>query len=363
MATDDSEYYGYYSVRNPDEDFVLHGQTATVREKPTDYLSNSQKTMTTRALSQNTMYNPDNYRPSSRTYNADRLDEFSLDFSGLNGGMNRSLSKSVSFRDRRDDDVDDYEEELQRLIERSSRQEQAIDDILVGRSLSHGKRQWFTQPIHLTKSSEYPVFQSAGLDVSDTRKSDRDSGALGTNLAARKLISESFVDHDARKSYPVTLGNTLPNMYRTFSPPPSLKPSRSRSLPVSSRSTHRPKSAFVASDPRLRASNDYYYLKAAEPSLMKSDVIASPYEYELAKLRMQKLRLEEEKLLEVKRQLELERIRGPTPKWYEMKGPQFHYEAKKNNDLLQKKDEWNNLFEYRKELLRSSREFSKSQEY
>ena len=45
-------------------------------------------------------------------------------------------------------------------------------------------------------------------------------------------------------------------------------------------------------------------------------VLASPYTGELARLRMQRLRMEEEHLLELKRVEELERIRGPKPKWF-----------------------------------------------
>ena len=44
-------------------------------------------------------------------------------------------------------------------------------------------------------------------------------------------------------------------------------------------------------------------------------LLSSPYQSELARLRMDRLRIEEEHLLEVKRQEELERIRGPSPKW------------------------------------------------
>ena len=41
----------------------------------------------------------------------------------------------------------------------------------------------------------------------------------------------------------------------------------------------------------------------------------SPYQHELARLRMERLRIEEAHILEVKRKEELERIRGPQPKW------------------------------------------------
>ena len=40
----------------------------------------------------------------------------------------------------------------------------------------------------------------------------------------------------------------------------------------------------------------------------------SPFQHELARLRMERLRIEEAHILEVKRKEELERIRGPQPK-------------------------------------------------
>jgi len=45
-------------------------------------------------------------------------------------------------------------------------------------------------------------------------------------------------------------------------------------------------------------------------------MITSPYQCELAKLRKERLRIEEDRLLELKRHEELERIRGPKEKWY-----------------------------------------------
>uniref|UniRef100_A0A1I8FBM9 Family with sequence similarity 161, member A n=1 Tax=Macrostomum lignano TaxID=282301 RepID=A0A1I8FBM9_9PLAT len=56
--------------------------------------------------------------------------------------------------------------------------------------------------------------------------------------------------------------------------------------------------------------------------------VSSPYSVELARLRMQRLRIEEELLLEVKRQQQqLERRHPPKRKWFELRTPQFHYEA------------------------------------
>ncbi|KAK2181473.1 hypothetical protein NP493_388g02043 [Ridgeia piscesae] len=75
---------------------------------------------------------------------------------------------------------------------------------------------------------------------------------------------------------------------------------------------------------------------------------------------MERLRIEEEHLLEVKRQEELERIRGPRPKWYMMKSRDFNYELHKNTELLQNKDNWQDLLDYRVELERASKSFQRS---
>ncbi|XP_041129599.1 uncharacterized protein LOC121328700 isoform X3 [Polyodon spathula] len=60
----------------------------------------------------------------------------------------------------------------------------------------------------------------------------------------------------------------------------------------------------------------------------------SPYQQELSRLWLERLLVEEDLLLQLKRQQGLERTRGPREQWYAMKGPQFHYEARKNNELL-----------------------------
>ncbi|ELT90033.1 hypothetical protein CAPTEDRAFT_225498 [Capitella teleta] len=89
-------------------------------------------------------------------------------------------------------------------------------------------------------------------------------------------------------------------------------------------------------------------------------LLSSPYQSELARLRMERLRIEEEHLLELKRQEELERIRGPSPKWYELRSPHFHYEAHKNTSLLKSKDNWQMLMDYRTEMERASKEYRKN---
>ncbi|XP_070615288.1 uncharacterized protein [Erythrolamprus reginae] len=100
------------------------------------------------------------------------------------------------------------------------------------------------------------------------------------------------------------------------------------------------------------------FLQMLSESTMGRDLVEmSPYQKELTRLRLERLRVEESWLLELKRQQELERTRGPRPKWYEMRGSQFHYEAHKNNKLLSNSPETQSVFDYREALSRASKEF------
>ncbi|XP_021362796.1 uncharacterized protein LOC110456400 isoform X2 [Mizuhopecten yessoensis] len=91
-----------------------------------------------------------------------------------------------------------------------------------------------------------------------------------------------------------------------------------------------------------------------------SKVITSPYQSEIAKLRMERLRIEEDRLLELKRHEEIERIRGPNHRWYESKGPDFHYECSKNTEMMKHEDHWEELVDYRNSLMECSTAFRKS---
>uniref|UniRef100_H3BIR4 Uncharacterized protein n=1 Tax=Latimeria chalumnae TaxID=7897 RepID=H3BIR4_LATCH len=117
------------------------------------------------------------------------------------------------------------------------------------------------------------------------------------------------------------------------------------------------------SSPTAHEISEKFLQSLMEGDTRRSLVEMSPYQQELAHLRLQRLRVEEELLLELKRQQELERTRGPKPKWYEMKGSQFHYEARKNNELLRTSKDWQSLFNYRQELLSASKEFSQNHQH
>ncbi|KAJ6658815.1 hypothetical protein lerEdw1_019737 [Lerista edwardsae] len=69
------------------------------------------------------------------------------------------------------------------------------------------------------------------------------------------------------------------------------------------------------SSPTAQELNERFLRTLAEGALGSSLIEMSPYQQELARLRLERLRVEEAWLLELKRQQELERTRGPQPKW------------------------------------------------
>ncbi|XP_056400252.1 uncharacterized protein LOC130294452 [Hyla sarda] len=138
---------------------------------------------------------------------------------------------------------------------------------------------------------------------------------------------------------------------RSFTPPRKIKSSLSYSWSPYSI----PSSAISA--PTAEEISDRFLKTLAGADVGASVVDASPYQQELTRLRLERLRVEEELLLEIKRHQELERTRGPKPKWYEMKNSQFHYEARKNNELLKTSKDYQSIFNYRQDLATSSKDF------
>lgn len=101
---------------------------------------------------------------------------------------------------------------------------------------------------------------------------------------------------------------------------------------------------------------DVTLFRDAESKMLSSrtlSALATPYQEDLAKLRLDRLRLEEERLLRRKCLDELERIRGPKPRWYELKTPEFHREAKRNNNVLSLSGHYDEIMQYRDQLLSS----------
>ena len=99
---------------------------------------------------------------------------------------------------------------------------------------------------------------------------------------------------------------------------------------------------------------DMSLFKEAEDRMFTARTIsgfATPYQEDLTRLKLERLRLEEERLLTKKCVNELERIRGPKPRWYELKTPDFHREARRNNNILSQSGHYQEIMDYRQTLL------------
>lgn len=237
---------------------------------------------------------PQNYRTNS---------EMTISTSGVSHKSTRTPSRlSVSFEDLQtsDEDIDPDdlaldlsefadgpEEELARLQEKPS----TMDTFL---NSSYNSDSWFIKPIHRTAS--------APVDIEKiTQKQPLKASVLRSTMEGNVTSDPS---ENIRKT-PV----------REF---------------------------------------DLSLFRDAENQMLSSrtkSALATPYQEELARLRLDRLRLEEERLLKKKCVEELERIRGPKPRWYELKTPDFHREAKRNNDILSLSGHYEDIMDYREQLL------------
>ncbi|KAL3882221.1 hypothetical protein ACJMK2_028586 [Sinanodonta woodiana] len=349
-------------LMNPDEDFILHGQSTSFWEKPV-YLNNSQLTTTTDRLCQHTLFNPTNYK-DKYTRSISSLDSLSKD-------QKNSLNRSVTFSDDHHHDkysVSTYGQ--QKLLDGPTRRNHnevlyrpynEDQNGLDSKPWSPHKSDWYVRPKHLLSTKEYPSLESAGMSRWAGKSHNRSTGTIGAAIASeieqKGKVYDS--DEDLRLSmtyFPVTLG-------ASYELEPFGKLTQSTAL---LEQTRRSKSAKTWRSEKFDSSKDMnklFFRTAEAPKTGSASVLmTSPYVSKLAKLRMEKLRIEEDLLLEAKRLEELERIRGPRPSWYESTGPDFHYEAHKNTELLKLQNNWQDLMDYREDLLRSSRDLAHTYE-
>ncbi|XP_045197716.2 uncharacterized protein LOC123552264 [Mercenaria mercenaria] len=367
------------TAKNPDDDFVLHGKSTSYWER-SEYPTNSQLTLTTSRLSQHSIYNPDNYRERKHEKKYARsLTDLANNLEYLSDKVDNTLSKGVTFKDEDRQIEDEIRQELREEIEASTftkpvkmteslrrdlDEDNLLDlyekhvgeiDDLSGKPTSPRDAQWFVNPNHLDTTCEAPTLQSIG-------KTYRYGDKCKKNYADKDSVALDF--------FPVTLGSSYELCaldYPASEPlnrtaPPSLRTGRSKSASRLGRSKSASRLGrshqFRTVDRSFNEKQDLdklYLMTKEAPTIGKSSVqFATPHELILGKLRMERLKLEEAKLLELKRLEELERIRGPKPKWYESTGPEFHYEAHKNTQLIRSVSDYQDMLDYREDLLRSS---------
>ncbi|KAL5011121.1 hypothetical protein ScPMuIL_013426 [Solemya velum] len=323
---------------NPDDDFVLHGQSASFWEKPS-YLSNSEVTGGSRRVASHTVFNPDNYRDKSEVnmFRHNRVGRFRT---------TRSASPSSSMRRSMRSNMGQSKSELR----------------FDSKPKPYMQSEWYTEPVHFPATSLEKVRHS------------RTAGELGSLLAiqgpnhdaitrkvraTQELENYPLTRHDflSLRYFPVTLGSSVDESTGEIRPPSFLDSKMSRSQSALGTRSHHSKFADETFDSTKHLDSLYLMSQEAPTTASAVGSVVSPYDTDLAVLRMQRLRIEEDRLLELKRREELERIRGPKPKWYELKNPEFHYEARKNTEMVKCEKDWDSLFCYREMLLRASKEF------
>nr|XP_033777817.1 uncharacterized protein LOC117349039 isoform X4 [Geotrypetes seraphini] len=267
-------------ARNAERTFVLHGSKAAIREKPNDFLTNTQKTTSTHNLS---FQGP---ATSQILYNK--------------AGGSSLLDK-------------EFASKRTRWLRSRSQSPKPI---------------WRPNSAKTNACSEPPAQfgkpRSGGKTTASNRQSRSRSYKPGTMLT---------------RSYTPPKTKTRGMLSHSWSP---------YSIP-----------STAVSAPTAQEISERFLQTLRAGGIESSLVEMSPYQQELARLRLERLRVEEELLLELKRQQELERTRGPKPKWYEMKDSQFHYEAHKNNELVRNSKDFQALYDYRQELAAGSRDFQK----
>ncbi|XP_067947115.1 serine/arginine-rich splicing factor 4-like [Watersipora subatra] len=213
-----------------------------------------------------------------------------------------------------------------------------------------------SSPLRGRSRSVSPVYRSTTPVFSSLRSSRRSSI---TRLYEDFPLTET--ESLAKDHFPVTMSaykidHLPPPMSRsmTTSPPPKhLRPSSPHRWRVDGKISKEIRGIDYADfeGGTVDDITKMYSMNEMAPSIAAGTVhMISPYASELASLRLSRLKIEEDHLLEAKRQAEVERLRGPKPKWYELKTPDFHYESHKNTELLAKKDEWNSLLDHRRPI-------------
>ncbi|XP_005090625.1 uncharacterized protein LOC101847628 [Aplysia californica] len=300
-----SAQFQYYP--NPDDDFILQGGTPYYYRETPGFVRNSMLTDTTKNLSQHA-YNAERYGDDPQLRGSLRTVSRSLN--RVHGDLTKSLLEDDS-NSRPLTSTHSYSHSTLNEVLRDAMNRNPPPASLLSRT------EWYTKPIHLSASVNVPM---------------------------------STEDMLASRYFPVTLGEL-----KSLEMLEDIRPGRSRSPTRSKKSKGHQRSKSATRGEARRIDYDVYYLTSEAPNIKTAGIaFTSPYSDELSKLRMEKLRIEERQYLELKRQAELEKIRGPKPKWYSLKGPEFHIEAKKNNDLVRNSDKWDDLLTYRERLLNAT---------
>lgn len=183
---------------------------------------------------------------------------------------------------------------------------------------------------------------------------------LSSECSPKTLNSEGDFTNTKQEALDTNNITTFKNFHSEFIDPrdsywyidPLHRISTSRSLQLSDYDTQSYSDDFARYDEEDEQQyNNYLKMsRKFEKEALERATSTSLYELELCRLRKEKLKLEESYLLKKKCELELERTRGPKPKWYELKTPQFTVEMERYNNIMSNRKWWNEIIDYRYQL-------------
>jgi hypothetical protein len=304
------------------EAFVIRGVKTRIGRKPKTHRTNSQLTKTTRNLSQMLKFTL-----PSETLNERISDETSPD------------DVSLSAEDHTSDDLEGHRN--------SYPSRETISD-------RSKKAEWFTSPIHRTES-----VNPQDNAIIDELRNGTEQRSLEYTLGSYKyppsprfrVDSPDNIKHLGRPNRRVFWEDVKEGQKRVTSGLACIKSSGSfhtswpiKQAPKLHTATNLPTKSQVKS---ISTDKKSLIVTKSLPNFEES-----PYANWITHLRREGLKLEEDILLELKRQQELERMRGPMPRWYELRTREFHHEAKRNTDMLHRSVEWQDMLEYTKKLMR-----------
>ncbi|XP_014674437.1 PREDICTED: uncharacterized protein LOC106814613 isoform X2 [Priapulus caudatus] len=276
-------------------------------------------------------HNSDAESQDSGSENQNASLDLALDLSNLNASLNNFYKKNVSFVDngvKQDlpqnklldgdsESTSSTEERLKQLIDSDDRENQFKPSLDLGSSISieeslsdhssspitsmtGNENPWFLDPPHYSIRSE---------DNQRNHNNKSHSMSRSSSPAVSEYTGEINYKYLVLKYFPVTLGGLdLPKLNYSAdneSAEPIVPP---RKYDLSPSAVDR---TWSYSPPAVTSSG--YGTVTTDMAGFSS---STPFSDRLGELRMQQLKLEEAQMLKLKMIEELERIRGPKPRWY-----------------------------------------------
>ncbi|XP_072101093.1 uncharacterized protein [Mobula birostris] len=396
-----------------DRAFVLHGVRSPLRKRPNEHLTNTQKTFTMhQQVSRDQPTNWNFNRNSSGISIDDKLREVPLSGSQKNSpsidelerslselkmqvkSLTSSLTPALMTDDKRKGDLDSNSRPSSKSGDWPVLTNGAFHENRGGTAQHSDESEWFMRPRHLVQSlGRYPALEDLGVPAHFMSPVDRVVGLTGSELSSKSFTAATISPADIayRESVPTRVGAPhvigvralLPPQIpvrlqcpeRTRSPSPNThsrtlrrsRDLRSRSLSPAPKRSHWQQSRPQSPKPVWRPSSAKVNACGRPPPPIKRQTTVSkkaafarlsrPYSYNPEAFSLSSQPIPNQSVDDRLSFTALD-VASPSTREisdrYEMKGPRFHYEAHKNNELLRSSKERQSGFSYGEELSASS---------